>query len=204
MARASADAGHPPPSARRRAIPAHLVLPSARFYHDPVDRLDSWLNDQVGWRRLAINWLILCPVAVALGSSTSSEISLRHPGCEQLAGQRFIQECEPRLGTGFLVVVVVSVLAAVPLAGLLAVWQRRRAARNPRRPFHSWSKIAAIWCLSTAPLLTTFADQQPYGRRTYYFVAGWVLIAGAVVFWLIETRRHQRLSRGNAPGVQGQ
>ena len=169
-----------------------------------MDRLDSWLNDQVGWRRLAITWVTLCPVAVALGSSTWSEISLRHRGCEQLAGQRFIQECEPRLGTGFLVVVVLSVLAAVPLAGLLAVWLRRRVARNPGRPFHSWSKIAAIWCLSAAPLLSTFADRQPHGRSTYYFIAGWALIAGAAVFWLLETRRYQRRSRGNAPGVQGQ
>jgi len=170
----------------------------------PVDRLDSWLNDQVGWRQLAITWLVFCPVAVALGSSTWSEISLRHPGCEQLAGQRFIHECEPGLGTGFLVVVVLSVLAAVPLAALLAVWQRRRVARNRERSFHSWSKIAAIWCLSAAPLPSTFADQQPHGRHAYYFVAGWVLIAGAAVFWLLETRRYQRRSRRNAPGVQGQ
>lgn len=169
-----------------------------------MDRLDSWLNGQVGWRRIALIWLVVCPMAVVLGSSTWALNSLRHLGCQQLAGDRFIRECELRLGTGFLVVAALSVLAALPLAWLLAAWQVWWAARKPGRTSFSWCRIASAWCLSAALLLTTFADQQPYGRRTYYFVAQWVLIAGAVVFWLVDTRHQQLTRRARAARPNGQ
>jgi hypothetical protein len=91
-----------------------------------VDRLDSRLNRQMGWRRVALIWLVFCLMAVGLGSST--------------------------------------------------------------------------WALNS---ISTFADQLPYGRRTYSFVAQWVLIAGAAVFWLVDTRRQQVSRRARADGPNG-
>lgn len=165
-----------------------------------MDRLDSWLNGQVGWRRVALTWLVFCPMGVTFGSLTQASIALQHPGCEQLAGDRFIQKCEPRLGAGFLVVAALSVLAVVPFAVLLAVLQRRWARRNPGRPFLSWCRIAFVWCLSAAGLLSTFSDQQQYGsgtRQSLSLSAGLLLVAAAV-FFLLEMRR-RRSTRTDAP-----
>ncbi|MBO0831680.1 MAG: hypothetical protein J2P28_01835 [Actinobacteria bacterium] len=91
-------------------------------------------------------------------------------------------------------VAVLSVLAAVPVAALLALYQRWWATRSPGRLLLSWRKIAFLWCMSADALLFTVADQLPYGRRAYYFDAQWVLIAAAVVFFLMDARR-QRLTR---------
>jgi hypothetical protein len=122
--------------------------------------------------------------------------ALQHPGCEQLSGAKFTQECEPRLGAGFLVVAAVSVVAAGPFAVLLAVVQRWWAARNPGKHFLSCCKIACLWCLSAAPLLDTFIDQVPSGRRNYYFDAELVLIAAAAVFFLADVRRRRERPGG--------
>jgi len=143
---------------------------------------------------MALAWLVVCPMAVTLCGLTQAFIALHHAGCEQLAGEEFIRQCEPRLGTGFLEVVALSVLAVVPFAVLLAVWQRRWAARKPGKPFFSWRSIGAIWCVSAGPLLSNFADQVPHAGRTSYFAAQLVLMAGAVGFAIAETRR-RRLAR---------
>jgi hypothetical protein len=164
-----------------------------------MDRLDSSLNGQVGWRRVALIWLVLSPCAVGLGSSTWALHLLQHPGCEQLAGERFAQECEPRLGSGFLVVAVLAVLAAVPVAVLFAALQRWRAARKPDKPFHSWRRIAAVWCICAAALLGTFNDLLPHGGGTYRFVSQMVLLAGAVVFGLVDMRRRPVTRRFDPP-----
>ena len=151
---------------------------------------------------MALAWLVLGPMAVTFGSLTQASIALHHPGCEQLAGDRFIQECEPRLGTGFLVVAVLSVVAVVPFALLFSVLQRRWAARNPGKAFLSWCRIAFVWCLSAAGLLDTFSEQQLYGsgsRQSLQLSAG-VLLVAAAAFFLLEMRR-RRSTRTAAPRV---
>jgi len=158
-----------------------------------VDRVDSWLNGQVGWHRVALTWLVLCPSAVAGGSLLRAFRSLGRPGCEQLGGARFAQECEPRLGAGFLAVAAISVLAAGPLAGLLAVYQRWWAGRNPGKPFFSWRRIGSIWCLMTALLLNNLFDRPPHNQALE--LSGWILIAASAAFLLLEMR-HRRLTRG--------
>ena len=140
-----------------------------------------------------LTWLWFCPLAVALGTSTWALNSLQHPGCEQLAGERFIAECEPRLGTGFLGVAALSVLAAVPFAVLVAVLHRWWAARRPGRAYISWCGVVAGWCLGVGLLLGNFDGQLPHGGRTYYFVVQWVLLAGAGVFGLTDARRRRPL-----------
>lgn len=112
-----------------------------------MDRLDLWLNGQVGWRRVAVTWLNFWPLAVGLGSLDRTFHAWRHPGCQQIAAERFIQECEPQLGAGFLVVAVLSVLAALPLAWLLAAWQVWRAAPE------AWQTILFLvqGCLCVVP-----------------------------------------------------
>ena len=160
-----------------------------------MDRLDSWLNRQTGWRRAAVLWVVLCPLAVGLGSSLWP-------------------------GTAFGEVAALSVLATVPFAGLAAVAQLRWQARNPQKPQQSWRMCVAMWCLAGSVLLGTLTD-RPLGRplpascepvvvsralsvacsqhpdhiHHVVWLVQLALLAGAVVFWLLAVRRSSKIRR---------
>jgi hypothetical protein len=55
-----------------------------------------------------------------------------------------------------------------------------------------------MWCICAAALLGIFNDLLPYGRGTYSLVAQLPLLAGAVVFWLVDHRRRP-LTRRDSP-----
>jgi L-asparagine transporter-like permease len=160
-----------------------------------VDRLDAWLNSQAGLLRVMLVWLLLCPLAVGLGTSSFDLFTLG----------------VPRPGIVFVLVAALSVVTAIPVAGLVVAAQRkrqelrRRQGQNSGPPLFSWRMGVAMWCVAAGVLLGTLIDQQPHGRGSALVI--WLvqlaLLAGAVVFWLLEVRRKQ-LSDGKTPGGQGQ
>jgi hypothetical protein len=149
-----------------------------------VDRVDAWLNGQVGWRRGALIWLLACLPCVDVGCGIWA---LFTPGT---AG----------LGTGFLEVVGWSFLAAVPFAGLVAAAQRRRVARGSGMPFFSWRFIVSLLCIVSAVLPAELTDQQPYWHRIHREVGLWqmVLLLAAMVFLLLAVRWNHRFRGGDA------
>jgi len=132
-----------------------------------VDRLDSWLHRQVGWRRAAVNWIMVCPLAVGLG-----------------------RDIWP--GTAFPLVTVLSVLAAIPFAGLAAAAQLRWQARHPGVPHPSWRMCVAMWCMTGSLLIDTSPLHHSPGVIWHVQLA---LLAGAVVFWLLALRQWSRASK---------
>jgi len=52
--------------------PGDLLRETRDSYHGAVDRLDSWLNAQRGWRREALLWLYIAPLAIMLCAITWS------------------------------------------------------------------------------------------------------------------------------------
>lgn len=153
-----------------------------------MERVHSWLNSQVGWRRASLIWLTGCPPAVIAGCGIWPLVT---PGA---AG----------LGTGFVEVVVCSVIAVVPFAWLATLMQRRRAARGLSMPFFSWRMSASVVSMVAAVLLGVLTDQQPYWHHNHREVglSQMVLLIAAVVLFLLAARRNRRLAGSSSRSVQ--
>jgi hypothetical protein len=128
-----------------------------------VDRLDSWLHRQVGWRRAAVNWVMVCPLAIGLGKDIWQ-------------------------GAAFVEVAALSVLAAIPFAGLAAAAQLRWQARHPGKPYPSWRMWAAMWCL-TGSLLIDVLARPGHRMPSAVWHAQMVLLGGTFVFWVLAVRQ---------------
>ena len=154
-----------------------------------MDRVDSWLNSQVGWRRAILIWLTVCPAAILAGCGVWALVT---PGA---AG----------LGTGFVEVVVCSVIAVVPFAWLATVVQRRRVARGLSMPFFSWRLSASVVSMTAAVLPGVLFDQQPYWHHIHRAVdlSQMVFLIAAVVLFLLAARRNRRLAGSSSRSVQG-
>jgi hypothetical protein len=153
-----------------------------------VDRLDSWLNSQVGWRRAVLIWLQLSIPLIGCGCSLWSLIT---PGV-------------PGLGLGFLEAVAWSVLAAALATGIVLAVEHSRATRHSDRPVLSWRFSAAMLCMTAQALLGELTNQQPYWPRIHRVVdiVSMVLILGGLTFGIEAARRYRRLRRGNVSGGQ--
>ena len=127
---------------------------------------------------------MVCPLAVGLGSSTW-------------------------LGTAFLDVAALSILAAIPFAVLAAAGQLKWQERNPGKPYPSWRMTVAMWCITASLLLGTLTDrslpassQQPYSHGIHQVV--WIvesaLLAGAFVFLVLATRQWSKVRNNGTPG----
>ena len=95
-------------------------------------------------------------------------------------------------GIAFLEVAALSVLAAIPFAGLAAAAQLRWQARNPGKPYPSWRMCAAMWCLTGSLLITLLSP------HVVWFVQV-ALLAGTVVFWLLAVRQWSKASTSASP-----
>ena len=151
---------------------------SSRPYHDRVDRLDSWLNSQAGWRRAVLVWLQMWPPAIMFGCTFWSSTMTGAPGP----------------GLEFFGVVALSVLAAVPLAGAMVPVLRWRVARNGR-PVFSWCMYAGTLCMMAEVLLNELTDQQPYWHHIHRAVGlvSLALALGAAGFSFEAIRRYRRM-----------
>jgi len=125
----------------------------------------------VGWRRVAVLWVMVCPLA-GLGG-------IIWPG------------------TALLEVAALSVL----VAGLAAAAHRRWQTRNPGKPYLSWRMCVAIWCTTAGVLLSSLTDQPFGGPSpgVVWFMQ-LALLGGAVVFWLLARRRWSKVGRNGWSG----
>jgi hypothetical protein len=142
-----------------------------------VDRVDSWLNRQVGWRRAVLAWLKVCPVMIMVAVPV------------WYVGTPGIQ----RPSLEFAAVAPWFLLAAVPLAGVSVRLQRDRPIGPMERPVFSWCTYAATLCWMAFVLLNVLTD---WAVRPQYWRVSYVLLWAGVGFWIERERRFKRLSRG--------
>jgi hypothetical protein len=126
-----------------------------------VDRLDTWLNAQRGWRRFWLLWLNLYPIAMCLGVITM--------GWQGLTGS------EPP-GPAF---IFWSLALSVPGALLLTVlvlltrrrYERRAVTRGKiQKPLFFWRMTGYIFLLISAMTIQQFGMTQPHGWRHHHQV----------------------------------
>jgi hypothetical protein len=144
-----------------------------------VDRLDTWLNAQRGWRRLAI-----------IGVATYAPIACLVFAC--LGFFSLLSSSGPPVPVGAVVAIaVLAVPAAVGLGSITARIYSLRA-RSPKRrkgwpPFLMWRQISLLWMIlagiATAPLV-------PPGNRAIALVH--LIFAILVIPLAAETYRYSR------------
>jgi hypothetical protein len=140
-----------------------------------VDRLDTWLNAQRGWRRLLLmiaTWYgsTLCLCGGVWGLSTS-EFTL------------------PTLDA--IVIAVVAVPGTVCIGLALAANYARRT-RSPKRkkgqpPFLMWRTAVGIWLLTFGLLITIFMPSH-WRHKPVLVLA--VIFLGGYFLLLVETIRY--------------
>jgi hypothetical protein len=148
-----------------------------------VDRFDTWLNAQRGWRRLLLmiaTWyastLLLC---CSVWMLSTSEFAL------------------PALDAT--VIAVLAIPATICLGSAMAANYARRA-RNPRRkkgqpPFFMWRTAVGLW-LIPLDLLIGFGPLREHHRTV--FVLEMILVGGYLLL-VAETRRYtDRFTRPRA------
>jgi hypothetical protein len=151
-----------------------------QLYDDLVDRLDSWLNRQIGWRQAVLMWVHLCPPAAMIGFGLWG---LLGPG-------------SPEPGLTFVKVGAVSVLAAVPVAVILVSARHVRVARIGGKPAFLWRASAALLLWSGALILNLAAEQLEGWSRFHHViaVATLLLMIGAFGFFISSWFQSRRLA----------
>jgi hypothetical protein len=155
------------------------------LYDQHVDRLDSWLNGQVGWRRAVLVWMQLCPWAVQVG----------------VPAWAFFTPGTPRFDLVLLEVLGWSVLAAALLTAAILALRGSIAARYSAKPMISVRLFLAALFMVAAYLLQLFIEGQPPSWRNSHR-ALWVaapLIDLAAVAVLVGAV--WRLRRASGPGL---
>jgi amino acid transporter len=144
-----------------------------------VDRLDTWLNAQHGWRRLTI-----------IGVASYAPIACLSFGCLDFFS--LLSSSGPSVPVRAVVAIaVLAVPAAVGLGSITAMIHSRRA-RSPKRrkgwpPFLMWRQTALLWMI-LAGIVT--APLTPPGNRTIALVH--VIFAILVIPLAAETYRYSR------------
>lgn len=161
-----------------------------------MDRADRWLNEQVGWRRLLIGWLVIAPALVDAGLWWS-------------AGENLDGNATVPTGT-VLLRVAIAVLAGSPLAALqVRPWRRRRKSRA-WEPRFSWRTIVAMHALMVGTGVLaygntrTLAWQQPQHHRVSgaLFVA--LAVDGVLLIWNgLYSRKLRRRAEADAQAAGG-
>ena len=105
-----------------------------------MDRLDTWLNEQRGWRRLAVIEVSSYMPTVCLGFCVMGVCILG-----------FSSSLPPMPVAAIGAIALLAIPAAVGFGSIMAVIYSRRA-RNPKRkkglpPFFMWRQIALPWLL---------------------------------------------------------
>jgi hypothetical protein len=151
-----------------------------------VDRLDTWLNAQRGWRRLALT--------AAAGYAPLVMVGFYSWLCLGLWAREGFRD--PTLAA-LAVCAILAVPAAVGLSSIGAMLYARQA-RNPRRkkaplPFLMWRMTALFWLMLVSSVSGTFATDQGSSTATHRDVGGLELVfAIAVIAMFLETLRYRR------------
>ena len=140
-----------------------------------MDRLDTWLNAQRGWRRL----LVL--IATCYGSTLVLSYGIWGLSTSEFA--------VPALDT--VLIAVLAIPGAVCIGSVMAKIDARRA-RNPRRkkgqpPFFMWRTTVGQWLLSSELLLGIFSPL--YGHHRWVIGLMLILLCGFFLL-VLETRRY--------------
>jgi len=149
-----------------------------------VDRLDTWLNAQRGWRRL------LLMIATWYGSTLVL--------CRGVWGLSTSEFTLPTLDA--IVIAVIAVPGTVCI-GLALAANYARSTRNARRkkgqpPFFMWRMTVAQWLLSFALLTTVFIPL--YSHHKTVFALQMISLAGFYLL-ILEIRRYtDRFTRPRA------
>jgi hypothetical protein len=140
-----------------------------------VDRLDTWLNAQRGWRRLLLMIATWYGSALVLGRGvwglSTSEFAL------------------PALDS--IVIAVLALPGAVCIGSVMAVIYARHT-RSPKRkkgqpPFFMWRTTLGLWLLSFDLSITVFLP-TPGHHRSILVLA--MVFLGGYLLLLLETRRY--------------
>jgi hypothetical protein len=160
-----------------------------------VDRLDTWLNGQRGWRRLAIIGVSSYMPAVCLGFCVMGFCIL---------GFSSSLPSMPVAAIG--AIAILAIPAAVGFGSITAVIYSRRA-RNPRRkkglpPFFMWRQIALPWLLIPTLLNATLLNTQDRSTPDLRALALLQVISSiAIIALAVETYRYsRRFTRPRAAG----
>ena len=160
-----------------------------------MDRLDTWLNGQRGWRRLAIIGVSSYMPTVCLGFCLM--------GFRILA---FSSSLPPMPVAAIVAIAVLAIPAAVGFGSIMAVIYSRRA-RNPKRkkglpPFFMWRQIALPWLLIPTLLNATLLNTQDRSTPDMRALALLQVISSvAIIALALETYRYsRRFSRPRGAG----
>ena len=139
-----------------------------------MDRLDTWLNRQRGWRLVMIHWVYLLPAVVALGLSSYGEFG-------------------PQISDGVPVLLAVagcSAVAAAPFAAF--AMQLFRLRRQPL----SWRIAIGVMLAPCALILNVIETLRVvWSPHTHQVVwaGSMLLLTIGVVFLLIPAARKSTL-----------
>ena len=160
-----------------------------------MDRLDTWLNEQRGWRRLAIIGVSSYMPTVCLGFCVMGFFILG-----------FSSSLPPMPVAAIVAIAVLAIPAAVGLGSIMAVIYSRRARNRKRKkglpPFFMWRQIALPWLLIptflNAILLNTQDRSTPDVRALALLqvISSIAMIALALEIW----RYGRRFSRPRGAG----
>jgi hypothetical protein len=144
-------------------------------YHEPVARLESWLNRQHGWRLAVLLWALFLPYAATtvLG-----------------AWNLFSDSGRVLLESG-----IASLVASALGAGLAAAARDRQVKERAKPMIFSWAGVA-LYLIFTAFALSS-AAQQIDGPGYFHRIVAAVmllLIASGGALLLVARVRHQRLA----------
>jgi hypothetical protein len=155
-----------------------------------VDRLDTWLSAQRGWRLLLVRCVAFASFGLIVGTGWSVWVTF-DPSTPQV--RALITRMALCAAAGFLL----TALTLVPRSG-------RGPARRPDRPWLTWRRIAANYsgcgaCFAFAYVnAEPLAWQQHNGRVSLLPLA---LIGAAVVMSLWDARYRRRLRRPRDHGA---
>jgi hypothetical protein len=140
-----------------------------------VDRLDTWLNAQRGWRRLLLMIATWYGSTLVLGCSVWDLSTSEFP-----------------LTILDAVVIAVVALPGTVCIGLAQSANYARSTRNPKRkkgqpPFLMWRTAVGMWLLTFGLLITVF--MPPHWRHKPVFVLA-VIFLGGYFLLVLETLRY--------------
>jgi hypothetical protein len=159
-----------------------------------VDRLDTWLNAQRGWRRLALLWLQLyLPSALII----NAYLSWRNLFAEQTSGTELV----------WLLTLPFPCAAVLIGPRLLAQARMERRARKRGSflpPLLSWRFTGFLLFLAAEMILPAIAVANPFGWKHQHRLVGMIMFICAICFIVLSLenvryiRRMRQLAHGPA------
>jgi MFS family permease len=149
-----------------------------------VDRLDTWLNAQRGWRRFALLMLQIGPIAVLLAFC-----------CVGASGRSL-----PPLSLAFAGVVAVGLVGAA-LLSLLRLWLHARRGRDDRKkrvPLLTWRAMAYTPVMMGPFILIVIlsnASPEWHQQHQHALDIAILIFFPCMIFVMIEQSRYMKRLR---------